>query len=295
MEVVTESSLPASERLDLLSSADILALMSQEDEQAVLAVRRAAPQLVQVIDWAVEALRSGHRLFYVGAGTSGRLGVLDAAECPPTFSAPPEWVQGLIAGGQTALMQAVEGAEDDAEQGGRDLQARAAGLGDLVVGIAASGTTPYVWGALGFAREQGARTALITCNPLPQLPGAVDLLIDLIVGPEVLSGSTRLKAGTATKLALNQISTATMVRLGKVYGHWMVDVKASNQKLKRRALQLVMRLAKVNEFLADKLLHEADWEVKTAIAMHWQQADARTARDRLKQADGFLRRLEAAP
>lgn len=295
MDVVTESALPESENLDQMSVQELLRLMAREDQRAVEAVQRATAHLATVVGWAADAIRQGHRLFYVGAGTSGRLGVLDAAECPPTFSVPAEWVQGIIAGGDAALKTAVEGAEDNREQGAIDLASRQVGPGDVVVGIAASGTTPYVWGALAGARQAGARTALITCNRLTEPPADAELIIELIVGPEVLSGSTRLKAGTATKLALNQISTATMVQLGKVYGHWMVDVKASNQKLRRRALNLVMRLAKVDEIVAQNLLTHAEWEVKTAIAMHWQQTDAETARTLLKQAGGFLRALEPSP
>ncbi len=287
---VTETPNPLSERLDTLTAPEITALMSAEDAQTAEAVAAGSLATAQVAIAAAEAIRGGGRVFYVGAGTSGRLGVLDASEIPPTFSAPPEWFQGLIAGGSKALTQAIEGAEDDAEAGGSDLEARGVGPRDLVVGIAASGGTPYVHGALKTAKRAGATTALIACNPLPPLD-YVDHPLPLIVGPEVLTGSTRLKAGTATKLALNQISTTAMVLLGKVYGNLMVDVKVSNRKLQARALRIIQRVAGVDAATAQALLDQADGSVKLAIAIHATRLSPSEAREALNQARGRLRSL----
>jgi N-acetylmuramic acid 6-phosphate etherase len=287
---VTETPNPLSERLDTLTAPEITALMSAEDSYAAEAVAAESPAIAQVAIAAAEAIRRGGKVFYVGAGTSGRLGVLDASEIPPTFSAPPEWFQGLIAGGSQALTQAIEGAEDDADAGGSDLLARGVAARDLVVGIAASGGTPYVHGALKAAKEAGATTALIACNPLPPL-AYVDHPLPLIVGPEVLTGSTRLKAGTATKLALNQISTTAMVLLGKVYGNLMVDVKVSNRKLLARALRIIQRVTGVDAAAAQALLDQADGSVKLAIAIHATRLSPAEARKALEQAKGSLRRL----
>ncbi|MNX53661.1 N-acetylmuramic acid 6-phosphate etherase [compost metagenome] len=291
---VTETGNPLSERLDELSAAEITALMSAEDARAVEAVAQQAPAIAKVAKAAAEAIRQGGRVFYVGAGTSGRLGVLDASEIPPTFSAPPEWFQGLIAGGSEALTRAIEGAEDDAEAGTADLVARGVSAKDLVVGIAASGGTPYVHGALKAAKRVGARTALIACNPLPALD-YVDQGIALIVGPEVLTGSTRLKAGTATKLALNQISTAAMVLLGKVYGNLMVDVTISNRKLRARALRIIRTVTGVDEAEAETLLDRAEGSVKLAIALHATRLSPEAAREALQAVQGRLRSVLERP
>lgn len=294
---VTEAENPLSERLDTLSAAEITALMSAEDLRAVEAVSRASGAIAQVAEAAARTIQAGGRVFYVGAGTSGRLGVLDASEIPPTFSAPPEWFQGLIAGGPDALTRAIEGAEDDAEAGAQDLAARGVSPHDLVIGIAASGGTPYVHGALREAKRHGARTALLACNPLPPLD-YVDQPIALIVGPEVLTGSTRLKAGTATKLALNQISTTAMVLSGKVLGNLMVDVKVSNRKLRARALRIIRKVTGLDEAQAEALLDAAQAEVgegggavKLAIAMHATLLPPSEARLALARQRGRLRPL----
>jgi N-acetylmuramic acid 6-phosphate etherase len=288
--VATEATNPLSERLDELSALEITSLMSAEDARAVAAVAAQAPAIASLAEAAAAAIRSGGRVFYVGAGTSGRLGVLDASEVPPTFSAPPEWFQGLIAGGPEALTRAVEGAEDDVAAGAHAVRARAVDSRDLVIGIAASGGTPYVHGALQAADAAGAATALLACNPLPSLD-YVDHAIPLLVGPEVLTGSTRLKAGTATKLALNQISTGAMVLLGKVYGNLMVDVTISNRKLRARALRIIRQVTGVDEASASSLLEEADGSVKLAIAMHATQLSLEAAREALAKANGRLRAL----
>lgn len=286
----TETPNPLSERLDCLPASAITTLMSSEDQLAVDAVARQAEAIARVAEAAAAALRAGGRVFYVGAGTSGRLGVLDASEIPPTFSAPPDWFQGLIAGGPEALTRAIEGAEDDAEAGAEAMRDRGVGARDLVVGIAASGRTPFVHGALRQAKQGGAVTALIACNPLP--PEAyLDHPVPLIVGPEVLTGSTRLKAGTATKLALNQISTAAMVLMGKVYGNLMVDVTISNQKLLARALRIIRQVTEVDEKRARLLLDQAQGSVKLAIAMHATGLSPELAREALERAGGRLREV----
>lgn len=292
---VTELSNPLTTDLDAMDTEAILEVMNQEDERVLEAIKAARPQLACVVSDVERQLRAGGRLFYVGAGTSGRLGVLDAAECPPTFSTPPELVQGLVAGGEGALLRAVEGAEDDREAGARDLAARKVGSRDVVVGIAASGRTPYVHGALAHAHAQGARTALVTCNPLGDAPTYVDTLVELVVGPEVLTGSTRLKAGTVTKLALNMISTAAMVRLGKAYGNRMVDVSVSNAKLQARALRMVQAVGGVEAEAAERLLAEAGGRVKVAVAMARLGIPATEAERRLEAARGYLRTLVGPP
>lgn len=289
---VTETPNPLSEQLDALSAPEITALMSAEDQRAVEAVALQAPALAQVAVTAAEAIEQGGRVFYVGAGTSGRLAVLDASEIPPTFSAPADWFQGLIAGGPEALTRAIEGAEDDAAAGASDLEARGLNARDLVVGIAASGGTPYVHGALKAAKRAGAGTVLIACNPLPALD-YVDHPIPLIVGPEVLTGSTRLKAGTATKLALNQISTTAMILMGKVFSNLMVDVTISNQKLRARALRIIRQVTGTDEAKAEALLEQADGSVKLAIAIHATGLAPTDARKALARSGGRLRRLLA--
>lgn len=291
---VTERPNPRSQGLDAMAVPEILALMNAEDERVLSAVAAAEPALSMLVAGVVAALRRGGRLFYMGAGTSGRLGVLDAAECPPTFSSDPRMVQGLIAGGETALLVAVEGAEDDRDLGRQDLEKRGLTERDVVVGIAASGRTPYVHGALAYAHAKGARTGLLTCNPMPR-PDYVDTLVELVVGPEVLTGSTRLKAGTATKLALNMISTAAMVQLGKAYGNRMVDVKVSNQKLRARALRMVEELGRVDARTAERLLDGAAGKVKTAVVMARCGLEAPAAEARLEAAEGYLRRVIGDP
>jgi N-acetylmuramic acid 6-phosphate etherase len=287
--MLTEQQNPNTMQLDQLDSLAMLRVMNDEDQKVALAVRDALPQIAQAVEVIAGRLRQGGRLFYVGAGTSGRLGVLDAVECVPTFGTPPELVQGLIAGGEGAFVQAVEGAEDDTEQGGRDLQARALSAEDVVVGIAASGRTPYVIGALAYAEQIGAARIGIACNQPAPVLDAAEVAIPLLVGPEVLTGSTRLKAGTAQKLVLNMLSTATMVQLGKVYGNLMVDVKITNAKLADRARRIVQSMTGVSAETAQWLLDAAGGHVKLAIVMHVKDVDADEARRLLDAAQGHLR------
>lgn len=287
-EHTTEAVNPASRGLDTLPVLEAARVMHAQDYDAVRALAPALPAIAALVERVAACLRAGGRLFYVGAGTSGRLGVLDASECPPTFSVPPEWVQGVIAGGDRALREAVEGAEDDADAGAGDLAARGCGPLDVVVGVSANGGAPYVRGALAYARAQGAFTALLTCNP-PPAATPFDLAVVLNVGPEVLSGSTRLKAGTATKLALNMVSTLAMVRLGKVHDNLMVDLRVSNHKLQARACRLVQRLTGLEPDAAAALLARADGRVKRAVVMHALGVEADEAARRLAESDGFLR------
>src|SRR5262245_40318901 len=252
----TEARNPASTNLDQMSPLDVVRLMNAEDARVIPAVGSQEAAIARAIEVIADRLRQGGRLIYVGAGTSGRLGVLDAAECPPTFNSPPEQVQGLIAGGTTALTRAVEGAEDRPELGGQDLDAIPLRSHDVVVGIATSGRTPYVLGAVQHARKLGAFTIGLSCNPDAELLPLVDLPITPVVGPEVVSGSTRLKAGTATKLVLNMLSTGTMVQLGKTFGNLMVDLRATNTKLRARSNRIVRTLTGVTAEEADALLQQ---------------------------------------
>jgi N-acetylmuramic acid 6-phosphate etherase len=285
----TERRHPDSIDLDGRSTRDVLALMNDADATVPGAVRRALPQIERVVDETVARWRRGGRLFYFGAGTSGRLGVLDASECPPTFSSPPEQVQGFIAGGDVALRRAVEGAEDDAAAGAAAVAAAHVGAADVVVGLAASGTTPYVLGALRAARERGAFTASVVCNPGSPLSRAADVAIELDVGPELITGSTRLKAGTAQKLALNMVTTASMVRSGKVYGNLMVDLTATNEKLRRRAARIVAQVAGIDPAAAVPLLEQTGYRAKPAILMALTGCTAADADQRLVAAGGVLR------
>ncbi|HSE04522.1 MAG TPA: N-acetylmuramic acid 6-phosphate etherase [Methylomirabilota bacterium] len=284
----TERADPGTGRLDRLSAVGIARLMNRADRRAVRAVGRAAPALGRSVDLIVRALGRGGRLIFVGAGTSGRLGVLEAAECPPTFDTPPSLVQAIIAGGKRTVFRSSEGAEDNGPDGARQIRKRVR-AGDVVVGIAASGVTPFVRAALREARRRGAATALVTCNP--QVPaGAARVVIVLAVGPEVLAGSTRLKAGTATKLALNTLTTASFARLGKVYGNRMVDLRPRSAKLRARALRLIRDLGRVTPHEAERLLKSSRASAKTAIAMARLRIEAPEARRRLKHAAGSLRR-----
>jgi N-acetylmuramic acid 6-phosphate etherase len=284
----TERADPGGAQLDVLSPVQVAKLMNQADRQAVAAVGQAAPVLGQAIELIAGALASGGRLFFVGAGTSGRLGVVEAAECPPTFDSPPSLVQAVIAGGRGAVFRSREGAEDDEGAGRREI-ARRARAGDVVVGIAASGVTPFVHGALREARRRSAATVLVTCNP-DVSPRSARIVIALAVGPEVLAGSTRLKAGTATKLALNTLTTGTFARLGKVYGNRMVDLRPRSAKLRARALRIVQELGGVRAPEATRLLKESGGNAKLAIAMARLALPAREARRRLETVSGSLRR-----
>ncbi|MHC4513637.1 MAG: N-acetylmuramic acid 6-phosphate etherase [Planctomycetota bacterium] len=288
-ELTTESINQRSAHLDELSPLELVRLMNREDHEVVTAVEAAAPQIGAAIEAVASALRAGGRLFYLGAGTSGRLGVLDAAECPPTFSTEPELVQGLIAGGQEAVTRAIEGAEDDTASGCTDLQSVDLCHQDAVVGITASGRTPYVLGGMRYATELAATTIGVCCNRGAPLADVCQIPIELLVGPEILAGSTRLKAGTATKMVLNMLSTGAMVGLGKTHGNLMVDVRANSQKLRQRAVRLVRRLAEVDSDTAEELLAACAFEVKTAVVMHRRGVSVAAARERLRSTSGRLR------
>jgi len=283
----TEQENPGSRDLDLLEAADLVRVMNEEDRRVPDAVAAALPSIAAVVDRASAALAADGRIVYVGAGTSGRLGVLDAAECPPTFGTDPSRVVALIAGGPEAVFRAREGAEDDRDAGAADLRALAPGPSDLVVGIAASGVTPYVHGALAAASEAGAATALVTAGD--PAGAEVGTVVRLETGPEILAGSTRLKAGTATKMVLNMITTAAMVRIGKVHDNLMVDLRVGSAKLEDRAVRMVSRLAERPADEARALLESAEWEVKTAVVAGCLDVAAAEARDRIARAGGTLR------
>jgi N-acetylmuramic acid 6-phosphate etherase len=292
--LTTEARNPRSMGLDTASIEEALRMIHDEDRRAVEAVTPELPYVAQAVEIVVDALRAGGRLVYVGAGTSGRLGVLDAAECPPTFGTDPETVQGLIAGGREAMFRAQEGAEDHEASGAADVDALEIGPGDVVCGIAASRRTPYVVGAVARARERGARTLFVTCNPRAQFTLDVDVAICPDVGPEVLMGSTRMKSGTATKLVLNMLSTAAMVRLGKVYENMMVDLRLTNEKLVERARRIVMTATGCTYGEAAETLQAAGGHVKTALVMRLAGVGASEARLRLENAAGFVREAVAA-
>lgn len=285
----TEGRNPVSEGLDQLTTLEVLRVMNDEDHRVPDAVAQQLPAIAAIIEAAVAGLSAGGRLIYAGAGTSGRLGVLDAAECPPTFSTHPTVVVGLIAGGQQAMFQAVEGAEDDQERGFEEINALHPGPHDVVVGLAASGRTPWVIGAVRAAKQAGAHTASVCCNHDALISDEVDLPVEIDAGPEVLTGSTRLKAGTAQKLVLNMISTATMVGLGKTYGNLMVDVSPSNEKLRQRAVSIVVSATGCTRDQAVIALHEADGHAKTAIVMILLDMTAAQARERLTTSGGAVR------
>jgi N-acetylmuramic acid 6-phosphate etherase len=290
----TEERNPRSAGLDRLPLRRILEILSDEDRTVGVAVARALPDIERAADHAADALSRGGRLVYLGAGTSGRLAAMDAAEIPPTFGLEPDRVQAILAGGEEALARAVEGAEDDALEGVARLRDIAAGPSDCVIGVTASGTTRFVLGGLGEARERGAATVLLTCGPRPT-GGLWHVVIALETGPEVIAGSTRLKAGTATKMVLNMISTAAMVRLGKVHDNLMVDVRASNDKLRRRAIRIVETLAGVASAPAREALDRCGGEAKTAVVHLLRRLDPAAARERLAAHGGILRRALEAP
>ncbi len=289
--LTTEGLNPRSAEIDRWHPLEIVRLMNREDRSVVEAVAACELQIARVVELVETAFRTGGRLIYMGAGTSGRLGVLDASECPPTFSTPPEMVVGLIAGGDTALRRAIEGAEDSREQGEQALRDVTLTNRDVLVGIATSGRTPYVMGGMQYARSVGAQVVALVCNEGSEMAELADVVICAIVGPEVVSGSTRLKAGTATKLILNSITTAAMIRIGKTFGNLMVDLRATNTKLIARSRRLVRLLTGVDEQTADKLLTEADGRVKVAIIMHHRQTDAAMATQLLELEGGHLRKV----
>jgi N-acetylmuramic acid 6-phosphate etherase len=288
-QLITEGTNPRTATIDTLPTREIVAAITAEDALVAPAVAAVAEQIAQFADVAVERMGRGGRLIYVGAGTSGRLGVLDAAECPPTFSTSPEQVIGLIAGGERALTRAVEAVEDDPEQGKHDIMRIDVGSNDVVLGIAASGRTPYVLGALAEARARGAFVAGLACTQPSPLADAVQVMIAPIVGPEAITGSTRMKAGTAQKLVLNTLSTTVMIRLGKTFGNMMVDVQPTNEKLRRRAVRIVAMATGLNPEDAQQFLAAANGEVKTAIVMALAGVDVAHARQRLAASAGHVR------
>jgi N-acetylmuramic acid 6-phosphate etherase len=287
--LTTEQSNPVTSEIDALCTFEIIQLMNTEDKKIAAAVELESATIATAVDAIADRLSKGGRLLYLGAGTSGRLGVLDASECPPTFNTPPELVVGIIAGGHKALTSAVEGAEDDEQAAIDDLTQHELNQRDVLVGIASSGRTPYVMSGLRHAKALGAYAIGITCNRQSELESIADVVIAPVVGPEVISGSTRLKAGTATKMVLNMLTTATMVLLGKTYGNWMVDLRASNVKLKARSIRIVSSIAKVDEQRAADLLEQCHGEVKTAIVSAMRSLDYAEARSLLENSAGKLR------
>ncbi|MGP6378792.1 N-acetylmuramic acid 6-phosphate etherase [Yersinia bercovieri] len=287
--LISESRNPATMELDKLSTLAMLTCINDEDCKVPQAIRLVLPAIAQAVELAAEALKQGGRLIYLGAGTSGRLGVLDASECPPTFGVPHGMVIGLIAGGPGALLKAVEGAEDDMALGAQDLQDLNLTATDMVVGLAASGRTPYVIGALRYARQLGCPTAAISCNPDSPIAQEAQVAISPVVGPEALTGSTRMKSGTAQKLVLNMLSTGAMIKLGKVYQNLMVDVKATNVKLVDRACRIVVEATGASRAEAENALSQTEFEVKPAILMILKGVSAGQARQDLQQHHGYLR------
>lgn len=289
-EWVTEGRNPHTENLDALPVMEIVKKINDEDKKVALAVEQELESVAEAVEVIVESLGNGGRLFYFGAGTSGRLGVLDAVECPPTFGTDPGLVQGFIAGGLSALVEAVEGAEDRPEWGRKDVEKAGVRVGDVVVGIAASGRTPYVLGALDEAKKRGAKTISLSCNPRAAIGALTDVAIAPVVGPEVITGSTRLKAGTAQKMVLNMLTTASMVRLGKVYGNLMVHVQATNGKLKERVKNIICEATGCTWSEAEELAEQAQGDARVGILMKWKGIEAAEARLLLDQAGGRIRK-----
>lgn len=286
--IATEQRNSASSHIDQLSTLDLIRLINKEDQGVAPAVGAIAAEIAQAVDIITARVSQGGRLFYIGSGTSGRLGILDAVECPPTYSTDPSLVQGIIAGGPSAVFRAKEGAEDDSQAGAADLAAHDLTSRDVVVGISASGRTPYVVGALQYARSVGAAAISVSCSPDSPISRQADLDLCALVGPEVVTGSTRMKAGTAQKLILNMLSTGTMIRLGKVYGNLMVDVHASNQKLTERARRIVMTASGCSRNEAIEALAQCHGQAKTAIVMMLLSLTAADAARALKAADGRI-------
>ncbi|MFP5113912.1 N-acetylmuramic acid 6-phosphate etherase [Bacillaceae bacterium C204] len=288
--LTTESRNEQSMQIDTANPIDILRIMNEQDQLVALAVKEVLPDIKTAVQFVFESFKNGGRLIYLGAGTSGRLGVLDAVECPPTFSTDPEMVQGIIAGGERAFLKAVEGAEDQPDLGVSDLKELGLTKHDTVIGIAASGRTPYVIGALRYARSIGAKTVALSCNKNAAISQEADQSIEVIVGPEVLTGSTRLKAGTAHKMILNMISTSSMILLGKAYENLMVDVHVSNQKLKERAIGIIRKITGVSYQQALETLEASDLQVKTAIVMIQTNTNKQEAEQLLAEANGYVKK-----
>lgn len=288
--LTTESRNERSMQIDTAEPMDILKIMNDDDQKIATVVQEELPNIEVAVRYALESFKQGGKLVYIGAGTSGRLGVLDAVECPPTFSTPPEMVQGIIAGGENAFVKAVEGAEDKPEAGVADLKAINLTEKDTVIGIAASGRTPYVIGALQYARSIGAKTVALSCNKNALISKEADQAIEVVVGPEVLTGSTRLKAATAHKMILNMISTSSMILLGKAYENLMIDVHVSNEKLKERAINIITRITGVSYEEALEALQASGLQVKVAIVMLANSVTKDEAIKLLEEADGYVRR-----
>ena len=286
-KILTESRNPNTVNIDRQSSLGIVELINQEDHKVAAAIQEILPDIAKAVDSIVSAIQSGGRLFYLGAGTSGRIGILDASECPPTYGTDPGLVLGLIAGGEPAILRAVEGAEDSCTMAANDLQAKQLNSSDILIGIAASGRTPYVIGGLEYAKSIGCQTVSLTCTPDSQMSNIAHLSLTVLTGPEVITGSTRMKAGTAQKMVLNMLTTATMIRLGKVYSNLMVDVQATNLKLKERSRFIVTLATGVTSDQADMALAKAKGSVKLAIVMLLADLTADKASQLLEQANGF--------
>lgn len=288
--LITESPNPETENIDSKSTKEILELINKEDQKVAKQVKKTIPQIAKGVELIVSSLKGGGRLFYIGAGTSGRLGVLDSAECPPTFGTDPKKISGIIAGGYKTLVRSKEGVEDDFSSGEVDLKKRNLNKCDVVVGIAASRRTPYVLGALKYAKKVKAKTIFLFCNPSSQLEIKPDVVISPVLGPEVIAGSTRMKAGTAQKLILNMLSTCAMIKLGKVYKNLMVDLKAKSKKLEERSKRIIMILTGADYKKAEIFLKKAGGKVKTALVMTLAKVDKKEAEKRLKKSKGFVRK-----
>jgi len=291
--LVTESRNPATFDIDSKSTLQILKLINAEDQKVPLAVEKQIPQIARGVELIVRAFKKGNKLFYIGAGTSGRLGVLDAAECPPTFGTDPKMIKGIIAGGFRSLIRSREGVEDNLKNGEMDLKRADLKKGDVVVGIAASKRTPYVLGALAYAKKVGAKTIFIFCNPIKGLKVKPDVIISPVLGPEVVTGSTRMKAGTSQKLILNMLSTTAMLKIGKVYENLMIDLQAKSQKLKERSKRIIMQVTGIDYKQAEKYLRFSGGNVKIALVMILLNVDKKEAEKRLKKAGGFVRKAVA--
>lgn len=288
-QMVTESRNPASEHIDQVSTLEMLKIINNEDKKVPLSIEKILPNIAQLVDKVAEAFQQGGRLIYCGAGTSGRLGILDASECPPTFGTPHEQVIGLIAGGHQAILRAVENAEDNRQLGQADLENIQFNAKDVLVGIAASGRTPYVLGAMNYAQSLGATVAAISCNPDSAMAKQADIPLTAVVGPEVVTGSSRMKAGTAQKLILNMITTGAMIRIGKIFGNLMVDVEATNAKLIERQTRIVMEATECQRATAEQALQQCERHCKTAILMILADLSAADAKRLLSSNNGFIR------
>ncbi|HLS36533.1 MAG TPA: N-acetylmuramic acid 6-phosphate etherase [Bacillota bacterium] len=288
-KLITESRNERTKRIDDMTTEEILTTMNEEDMKVAIAIQTVLPEIEQAVEAVVQSFENGGRLFYIGAGTSGRIGILDAVECPPTFSTSRELVQGIIAGGKGAIEVAVEGAEDSVDLGAEDLKERQITKADTIIGIAASGRTPYVAGALKYAQEIGATTVSLTSNENSVISEFADIKIEVITGPEVLTGSTRLKAASAHKMILNMISTTSMIKMGKVYENLMVDVNISNQKLLERAIRIIQTVTDASYEVAKNMLLQANKEVKPAIVMINGDVSYEAAKAYIEEADGYVR------